>query len=117
MNIRQRIFGLVTASAVALSAGCSTTQITDFLKQVQADTAQACLFVPTIDTILAVAAALGIPAAGIFGPAISTVASAICSQVPPPVSAKYRALAPLNGGAAKTAGSVNGVPINGWRTH
>lgn len=110
-----------TAIAVSVSLGaCTTTQVTDFLKLVQADTATACQFVPTIDTILAVASALGIPATAIVGPlvvvggAIDTVAHAICSQVPPPASARFRAL-PTRGGPAATVGKVNGVVINGWR--
>ncbi len=96
-------------------AGCSTVQVTSFLAQVQAATAQACLFVPTIETILAVAQALGIPAVGIVGGAIGTVAGAICKQVPPPASARYKTLLPQGGGPAKTIGTVNGIAINGWR--
>ena len=116
--LRRKILGLVTAGAVALStASCSTTQTTDFLAQVQADAAQACLFVPTIATILAVAAALGIPAASIAGAAIQTVANAICAKVPPPASAQFRALAPQGGGPARTVSVLGNIPINGWRTH
>lgn len=113
--MRKMLMSSVTVVFLTL-AGCTTTQVTDFLKLVQADTAVACMFVPTIDTILAVAAALGIPATAIIGGAITTVANAICSQVPPPASAKYQALAPVNSGAAKLAGTFNGVPITGWRT-
>ncbi len=117
MNIRQKILGMVTASAVALSAaGCTTTQVTNFLAQVQADTAQACKFVPTIATILAVAQSLGFAPAAIAGAVVATVAGKICSQVPPPTSARYQALAPVNGGAARTVAVDNGVRINGWRT-
>lgn len=106
----------ILALPLALSlAGCTTTQVTDFLKQVQAAAAQACLFVPTIDTILSVATALGIPWTAVVGPAINTVANAICSQVPPPASAAYRSLLP-QGGPAKTIGVYNNIPINGWRT-
>jgi hypothetical protein len=107
---------LMTVIMVISLGACSTTQVTDFLKTVQAVTAQTCMFVPTIDTIIAIAAALGIPVAGIAGAAIDTVARAICNKVPPPASAQYRALAPLNGGAARTVNSVGGIPINGWRT-
>ncbi len=94
--------------------GCSTMQVTNFLGQVQAATASACLFVPTIDTILAVAGALGIPATAIAGAAINTIANTICSKVPPPSSARYKSLSP-QGGPAKTIGTVNGIFINGWR--
>ncbi len=93
--------------------GCTTTQVTNFLAQVQADAASVCLFVPTIDTVLAVATALGIPWGSIVGGAVSTVANAICSQVPPPASAAYRSLN-ARGGPAKTIGIYNNVPINGW---
>ena len=103
-------------TALSLLVGCSSVQITNFLGQVQAAAAQACLFVPTIDTILAIASSLGIPATGIVGGAVNTIARAICSQVPPPTSVRYRALAP-QGGPAKTIGTFQNVPINGWRTH
>ncbi len=95
--------------------GCSTTQVTDFLSQVQADAAAVCLFVPTIDTILAVASALGIPVTGIVGSAVHTVASAICAQVPPPASAQFKALFPRGAGPARTIGNVNGIVVSGWR--
>ena len=111
--MRKLLMSTAVACSVMLGA-CSTTQVTNFLAQVQADTAAACLFVPTIDTILAVAQSLGFAPAAIAGAAITTVANAICSQVPPPASAKYRALA-KQGGPAKGIGSVNGVQISGWR--
>ena len=104
-------------TAVFLLGGCTTTQVTDFLAQVQATTAQVCLFVPTIETILAVAASLGIPVTAIVGGAIGTVATAICSQVPPPASARYHALFPRGAGPARTIGNVNGIVINGWRVY
>ncbi len=115
--IRSKVLGMVTAGAVALSAaGCTTTQVTNFLAQVQADTAQACKFVPTIQTILAVAQSLGFAPAAIAGAVVTTVANKICSQVPSPASARYQALAPVNGGAARTVAVTDGVRINGWRT-
>jgi hypothetical protein len=117
MMLRRKILGILTAGAVALG-GCTTTQITGFLGQVQAAAAQACQFVPTIDTILAIAGSLGFAPATAAAGAVTAVASVICSKVPPPVSAQYKALAPLRaGGPASTAGTINGVPINGWRTH
>lgn len=94
--------------------GCSTTQVTDFLSQVQAATATACAFVPTIDTILGVAQTLGFQPAAIAGAAITTVANAICTKVPAPASAKFLAL-PRRGATPANAGTVNGVTINGWR--
>jgi hypothetical protein len=107
---------IAAVTALFLLTGCSTTQITNFLGQVQADAAAACLFVPTIDTILAVASALGIPLTNIAGAAVNTVANAICSQVPPPASARFKSLSPQGGGPAKTVGNFNGIPINGWRS-
>jgi hypothetical protein len=108
---------IAALTSLTLLGGCSTVQVTDFLKLVQADAATACLFVPTIDTILAVAAALGIPATGIAGAAIDTVAKAICAQVPPPASARFKALAPQGGGPAQTVAVIGGIPINGWKVH
>ncbi len=109
----------LTSTALACSifiGGCSTVQVTNFLSQIQSATASACAFVPTIDTILAVASALGIPASGIAGAAINTIAHVICNQVPPVASARYRAI-PHAGSAAGFAGDFNGIQINGWRTH
>ncbi len=106
---------IATFTALFLLGGCSTVQVTNFLSQVQSATATACAFVPTLDTILNVAAALGIPAAGITGAAINTIAGVICQQVPPPASARFRSLA-TPGGPAHAVGSVNGVVIQGWRT-
>ncbi len=108
---------IAAMTALSLLVGCSSVQITNFLAQVQADAAAACQFVPTIDTILAVAAALGIPASSIVGAAVDTVAQAICRQVPPPASARFRALAPQGQGPARAVGAFNGIQINGWRTH
>jgi hypothetical protein len=96
--------------------GCTTTQLTDFLGKVQAAAAQACHFVPTIDTVLAIAASLGFAPAVAAAGAINAVAAAVCSQVPPPASAQFRSL-PLRGvGPAVTVGTIGGIPVNGWRT-
>ncbi len=100
--------------SLSLLGGCAGTQITDFLGKVQADAAAACAFIPTVDTVLAVATALGIPWGTIAGAAINTIANVICSQIPPPASAQYRSLNTQRG-PAKTAAIYNGVPINGWR--
>lgn len=112
--MRKFLMTSLTAAMIGLG-GCTTTQVTDFLKLVQAATATTCKFVPTIDTILSVATALGIPWTAIVGGAIGTVANAICSQVPPPSTAAYRSLLP-QGGPAKTIGTYQNIPINGWRT-
>lgn len=113
--MRKLLLTCTTAMFLGL-AGCTTTQVTDFLGQVQADAAAACLFVPTIETILNVAASLGIPVTAIVGSAVNTVASAICAQVPPPSSARYLRLNPTGVGPAVNIGTLGGVPINGWRT-
>jgi hypothetical protein len=113
--MRKMLLGCTTA--LFILGGCTTTQVTTFLGQVQADAASACLFVPTIDTILAVAAELGFSPAMAAAAAVNSVTSAICSQVPPPSSARYGTLAPLKaGGPASTVGTVGGVVVNGWRT-
>lgn len=112
-----RKFTFVAVTALSLLAGCTTTQVTSFLAQVQSAAATACAFVPTIDTIINVASALGIPYASAAGAAVTTVTNAICSKVPPPSSARYRALSPKDVGPAATVGTVGGVTISGWRAH
>ena len=100
-----------TVMAVVLSlslAGCTTTQITDFIGQVQADTAVACKFIPTVATILAFFNA------GI-GATVGTVAAAICATIPPPASAKFQAI-PLRGHPAATVAVFSTIPVTGWRT-
>lgn len=101
-------------SGAFVVGGCSTTQVTDFLGQVQAATATACKFVPTIDTILAIAGSLGFAPATAAAAAVTAVANTICSQVPPPASARYQQLY-RQGGPAKSVGVVGGIQVNGWR--
>ena len=125
MSIRRKILGIATAGAVAMSsAACTTTQITSFIGQVQADAAVACAFVPTVDTILAIAASLGFAPAAAAAGAIQAVTAVICSKIPPSASARYQAIMPRRaGGPASSVGPVIVVPgqppitINGWRTH
>ena len=113
--MRKMLLGCTTA--LFIIGGCTTTQVTSFIGQVQAAAATACLFVPTVDTILAVAAQLGFSPAMVAEAAVNAVTSAICSQVPPTSSARYRTLAPLKtGGPATTVGTIGGVTVNGWRT-
>ena len=113
MNIRQRIFGLVTATAVAFSAtGCSTLNpgTATFLGEIQAFTAQACKFVPTIATIVAIFNA-GI-ATGVGG-----IATAICASLPPPTSAQFHNLHKYGLSPVPShASDIGNLPINGWRT-
>lgn len=91
-------------------AGCTTTQITSFIGQVQADAAIACKFIPTVATILAFFNAS-------IGATVSSVTAAICSAVPPPASAKYQALPHYRTtGIPAVAGTVTNIPVIGWRT-
>jgi len=103
---------IAAMASLSLLVGCD---VTTFLAQVQSTAASACMFVPTIETILAVAQALGFTPATEVGTAVNTVANAICSKVPPPTSARFRALPPKGVGPARAIGSVNGIVIRGWR--
>lgn len=111
--MRKLLLGSVTAICITIG-GCTTTQVTDFLGQVQAATATACKFVPTIDTILQIAGSLGFAPATAAAGAVTAVANVICAQVPPPASARYQQLY-RQGGPARAVGTVGGVSINGWR--
>lgn len=97
-------------------SGCATLnqQTANFLAQVQSFTAQACKFIPTIDTILAIFNA-GIATT------VGTIATTVCAAVPPVATVRYRALPRAGTGApAMAVGSVRSqignVVINGWRT-
>lgn len=111
--MRNIAIALLTVASITVG-GCSTTQVTDFLGQVQAATATACKFVPTIDTILAIAGSLGFAPATAAAGAVTAISNAICSQVPPPASARYQQLY-RQGGPAKSVGVIGGIPVNGWR--
>jgi outer membrane lipoprotein SlyB len=104
---------LAAPLAAALSlGGCSTlnTQTANFLGEVQAFAAQAFKFVPDIATILA------LYNAGI-GTSVGAIGTAVCALVPPPASARYKALAPHQAGVVpSTIGTIGNVVISGWRT-
>lgn len=81
-----------------MGAMCSTTDVGDLIAKVQAATTQACSFVPTAETILAIFAT--------NNPALSNaaaIASAICGAV-----------APHTGGKLATEVTVGGVPVHGY---
>ncbi len=101
----------VMAIAMCLSLmGCTTTQITDFIGQVQADAAIACRFIPTVATVLAFFN-VGI------GATVASVTAAICAGVPQPSSAKYQALPHYRTSSIPAvSGTVNNIPVIGWRT-
>ena len=93
-------------------AACTTTQVQQietFIGQVQSATAAACKFIPTVSTIISLVNT------GI-GQVVGVIAAAVCNAVPPPTSARFKAL-PRVGARAGAAGTVNGVTINGWRTN
>lgn len=114
--MRKLMISALTVVSISLGA-CTTTQVTNFLGQVQQAAAIACQFVPTIDTVLAVAGSLGFAPATAAAGAINAVTAAICSQVPKPASARYKLLARQGIGPASNVGNVGGIPINGWRTN
>ncbi len=107
MKIR-KLFTTCIIGSLAVLGGCTTLQITDAIGQIQAYTAVACKFIPTVATILAFLNA------GI-GTAVGTVGAAICAAVPPPATARYQAL-PLRGHPAASVSVVSGIPVTGWRT-
>ena len=106
----KKTFMTCSFAAFAVLAGCTTTQITDAIGQIQAYTAVACKFIPTVATILAFLSA------GI-GSAVGTIGAAICASVPPVASARYQALPHYRaGGPAVVAGQAGNIPVIGWRT-
>jgi hypothetical protein len=105
--MRKTFLAVIVAASLA---GCTTTQVTDFIGQVQADAAIACKFVPTVATILAFFNA------GV-GATVGSVTAAICAAIPPPASARYLALPRYKtGGVPAIVGSVGQIPVIGWRT-
>lgn len=97
-----------TTAIFLVVAGCSTTQVQQietFIGQVQAATAQACKFVPTVNTIITMVNS------GI-GQVVGVVTAAICNAIPPPASARFKALPLVNNGAPVTIAPN----ISGWRT-
>lgn len=106
----RKMLSICTIGSLALLGGCTTMQITSVIGQIQAYTAVACKFIPTVATILAFLNA------GI-GTAVGTVGAAICASVPPPASAKFQALPHYRaGGPAVVAGQAGNIVVTGWRT-
>lgn len=105
-----------------LLGGCTAAQIeaaqNTIEGDIQAGTSLACGIIPTLETITSVAGVLfpGISSIAAIGAAgEQTLENAICKAAPAPASARYRAL-PLKSGAPAIIGSIQGVPITGWRS-
>ena len=116
---------LLASAAIIPLAGCTTAQVETAEQQIidtiQAFAAAACGIIPTAKTILAVLAGFGVSIAGVTAVVLQQVEQAICNAVPPPASARYRAIplqgtgaAPVTIGAAPTP--QGNVPVVGWRT-
>ncbi len=128
MSLSRR--ALLGSAALALPLGaCSTTQvqqaqqtITQVITTVQAYAATVCGFLPEASVIVNIIVAItGQAVVGtISSVVLQTVEQTICKLVPPPASARYKAL-PLQGvGNPVVIGTpvINGqpVPVSGWRT-
>lgn len=103
----------ILTSLLALSLGaCSTAQVQqaeDFIGKVQAYAAQACHFIPEVATIVSIWNSVA-------GATVAGVGGAICAAVPPPASARYKALNLKGAGPAVQTGIIGGIPVTGWRT-
>lgn len=110
---------VLLAAAIAASAalaGCSSTQtasldtITASIVQgVQETAANLCSIIPEAASVASIFNAS-------IGATVSSVASAICSVAPAPASAEFKALPRFKAAAPVLIGTVNGVPLTGWRT-
>ena len=120
---------LLLASTLLLG-GCAGTAVTvqTIESEIQQATASLCGFVPTLETIDAVAAVVtgGLPGVSavlaLVGTGLATVETDICSAVPPPASAARARLPHLGSPYAGRAGVLHyatghGIPINGWTVH
>ena len=123
--MRKTILGLTAFVAITLG-GCAGTATTvqTIESEIQAATAALCGFVPTLETITAVAAAVTgtIPGVGavlaIAGTGLAAVEADICSAVPPPASAARARLPRLGSAYAGRAGTTaHGIPVTGWTVH
>ena len=126
--MRRTILGLTAFVAITLG-GCAgtATMVQNIEAEIQAATAQLCFFVPELNTIDAIAAALTgqVPGVGavlaLTGPLLVAAEKAICSTVPPVASARFNALPRFGSGYAGRTGVLyyggHGVPVNGWTVH
>jgi hypothetical protein len=117
-----RKFIIPAFAGFLLLGGCTAAQIeaaqNTIEGDIQAGTSLACGIIPTLETITSVAGVLfpGIGSITAIGAAGETaLENAICKAAPPAASARYRAL-PLKSGAPALIGSVQGVPVSGWRS-
>lgn len=107
---------LLLCSALALSVGaCSTAQVStlssdtaNVVQAVHESAANLCKIIPEAGSIVSIFNAA-------IGATVSTVTNAICSQVPPPASAKYKALPAFHAVAPAPVAIVSGVTVTGWR--
>lgn len=107
--MRKLLIALVASVSLA---SCSTTQVQQaeaFIGQVQTYAAQVCHFVPEVATIVAIWNATA-------GATVAGVGGAICALVPPPASARYKALPLKDVGPPQQVGVIGGITISGWRT-
>lgn len=119
---------IITLGLGGCAGTFTATNVQNIESEIQAATAQLCSFVPELNTIDAVAAALtgGVPGVGavvaLTGPLLVAAEQAICSAVPPVASARFNALPKLGSRYAGRAGVLHygaghGVPVNGWTVH
>ena len=124
-----KIFAVV---GTLLLGGCATSTITTGVQtiesEIQSATASLCGFVPTLETIDGVAAAVAgvIPGIGtsisvvlgLGATGLAAVEQDICSTVPPPASASFRKLARIGSPHASKTGVLHyttmSVPVTGW---
>jgi hypothetical protein len=116
------MLGAALAPFVALGA-CSTVQVEQTAAQVeqaiQSGAAAACGVIPTVSTVLSVIAAVTGQSeiVGLTQGAIAAIEGDICSAVPAPASARFRALprASLGKAPAVIGVSKSGTTVVGWR--
>jgi hypothetical protein len=108
----------------AMLGGCSTAQIenatTTIEGDIQAGTSLLCGVLPTLTSITSVVGAVigQVEITTLSAAAEASIENAICNAAPTPASSRYRALPRASFGAAPASiGTVNGVPVTGWRVN
>lgn len=108
--MKKAILASVAALWLFTGATCSSTDISALIEQVQAATSQACKFVPTVNTILAL---FNLKDPNIVN--AQQFADAICKEV---AGSAARMGAPAGpAGGKMRVGTVRGVDVDGYRTH